>query len=233
MTALLSAEGVTVSYGGVPAIRDVSVSVAAGEVVSILGPNGAGKTTTLLALAGELPLDGGGVVWNGSHRRTPLHKRARGGLAFVADDRSVFMDLTARDNLRVGRCSVSKALAFAPELEAHLDRRAGLLSGGQQQLLTLARALGREPVVLLADEPSLGLAPKIVDRLLQTVRAAADRGIGVVLVEQHVRKALKVSDRVCVLQNGAVAFQGSAADARDQAAEIEAGYFAPTRPGPD
>jgi len=227
---LISAHDLTVSYNGVPAVRDVSLEVRAGEVVVVLGSNGAGKTTTVLALAGELPPSGGHVEFHGEPTTAQLHTRARAGLALIADDKSVFMDMTARDNLRVGGCAAEQVEELAPELVAHLDRRTGLLSGGQQQILTVARALARKPTVLLADELSQGIAPLVVDRLYATVRRAADEGLGVLLVEQQVRRALTVADRVYVLANGRVDFSGTAEEARSAAGRIEAAYLAGDAP---
>jgi ABC-type branched-subunit amino acid transport system ATPase component len=129
-------------------------------------------------------------------------------MGFIGDDRSVFMEMSAQDNFRVGRCSIDRALEFAPELVDHRTRRTGLLSGGQQQILTVARALARQPIVLLADELSLGLAPMVIDRLLGIVRKATESGLGVVLVEQQVRKVLAYADRVYVMRNGRIVETG-------------------------
>jgi branched-chain amino acid transport system ATP-binding protein len=206
-----------VGYHGVPVVRDLDMRVDRGEVVALLGPNGVGKTTTLLTLSGELSPIAGEVIWRGLGTKAPLYKRARQGLSLVTEDRSVFMGLSTADNIHLGRIPAGRALAVFPELEALMRSRAGLLSGGEQQMLAIARALGRDPKLLLVDELSLGLAPLIVQRLLQAVRrAATDRGTGVLLVEQHVPRALSVADRVYVMQRGKIALQGSAKDvARD------------------
>jgi branched-chain amino acid transport system ATP-binding protein len=223
--AVLQAQGVRVGYGAIPVVHGLDLEVRPGEVVALLGPNGAGKSTTLLALAGELPVQAGEIRWKGEHVSTPLHRRARAGLGFVPEERSIVGSMTTRQNLRIGRVDAADVLVVFPELTDHLDRRAGLLSGGQQQMLSLARALARRPDVLLADELSLGLAPQAVTRLLGAVRAAADRGLGVLLVEQHVRKALQVADRVHLLHQGRITWSGTAAQARDQHAVLEASYL--------
>src|SRR2546423_9000571 len=142
------------------------------------------------------------------------------------------MRLTARENLRVGCRDIEPALELFPELRARLDVRAGLLSGGEQQMLTLARALARRPTLLLADELSLGLAPLAVRRLLDAVRAAADQGVGVLLVEQHVSKALQIADRVYVLRRGRMRMSGTAAELSGRLGEIETSYLATGQSGP-
>lgn len=218
--------GLAAGYGAQPVVHDVEIEVHPGEVVTLLGPNGAGKTTTLLALAGELPPLAGHVELDGAPTRTPLHRRARNGLTFVTEEKSVFMGLSTRDNLRVGGVRVQDALALFPELERRLDVRGGLLSGGEQQMLTLARALARRPRLLLADELSMGLAPLIVQRLLEAVRAAADeQGTAVLLVEQHVRKALRYADRVYVMRRGRIELSGTAAEMATRIDEIEDQYL--------
>lgn len=225
-TPALEARGLTVGYGSRPVVHGVDLVVHSGEVVALLGPNGAGKTTTLLALAGELPLQGGEVRLNGAPTKAPLHRRARHGLAFVMEERAVFKRLSALENLRVGGVDPQVALRLFPELEKRLSLRGGLLSGGEQQMLTLARALSRNPKLLLADELSLGLAPLVVRRLLEAVRTAADeQGTGVLLVEQHVRKALQYADRVYVMRRGRIELSGTAAEMRGRLAEIEDSYL--------
>ncbi len=232
MAVLVEAEGLEAGYGSVVVVRDLDLRVNAGEVVALLGPNGAGKSTTLLTLSGDLPPLGGTVRWSGEATKAPLHARARRGLSLVTEERSVFMRLTARENLRVGCRDIEPALELFPELRARLDVRAGLLSGGEQQMLTLARALARRPTLLLADELSLGLAPLAVRRLLDAVRAAADQGVGVLLVEQHVSKALQIADRVYVLRRGRMRMSGTAAELSGRLGEIETSYLATGQSGP-
>jgi branched-chain amino acid transport system ATP-binding protein len=228
--ALLACRDLSAGYGPVVITRDVNLHVGPGEVVALLGPNGAGKTTTLLTLAGELPPIGGEVLFDGQPTRAPLHRRARRGLAFVSEERSVFMRLSGNANLRVGGVSTKSAVDLFPELERHLRRSAGLLSGGEQQMLTLARAFGRKPRVLLVDELSLGLAPLIVERLLSKIREVATaENIGVLLVEQHVHRALAIADRAYVMQRGTVVLEGTADEIKDRIDALEQAYL--TGPG--
>jgi branched-chain amino acid transport system ATP-binding protein len=225
VTPLLEVTGLRAGYGKVEVVHGIDLEVHAGEVVALLGPNGAGKTTTLTTVAGELPPLAGDVRLLDCDAGDPLHVRARKGLAMVTQERAVLMELTAAENLRVSRCDLDRAVELFPELEVHLDRRVGLLSGGQQQMLALARCLARPSRLLLVDELSLGLAPLIVERLLRAVRTAADEGLGVLLVEQHVHQALATADRVLVLRRGVVELDGSAADLRGRVGEIEAAYL--------
>jgi branched-chain amino acid transport system ATP-binding protein len=228
---LLEARDLTAGYGDLAAVRGVDIRVCPGEVIALFGPNGAGKTTTLLTMAGELPPLGGEVRWLGAPTRAPLHHRVRQGMAFVPEERSVVAGLTTRDNLLLGRGGVAGALAIFPELGSLLARRAGLLSGGEQQMLTLARSLAMRPKLLLADELSLGLAPLIVKRLLETIRSAADeRGVGVLLVEQQARRALTVADRWYLLRSGEIVATG---DRDSDWSEVEQAYLAgaPGKPG--
>jgi sulfate-transporting ATPase len=225
VTAVLEADGLRAGYGKVEIVRDLSLRVDEGEVVALLGPNGAGKTTTISTLSGELRALGGEVRFLGARTEAPMHVRARNGLGLVSQERAVLMDLTARENLRVSRCDLDRAVALFPELEPHLERRVGLLSGGQQQMLALARCLARRCRLLLVDELSLGLAPLVVDRLLQAVRAAADEGTAVLLVEQHIHKALSVADRVLVMTRGAIGLEGDATELAGRLDDIQDAYL--------
>jgi branched-chain amino acid transport system ATP-binding protein len=226
MTAALQLAGLTVGWGAVPVVHDLDIQVDAGEVVALLGPNGAGKSTTIMAIAGALTPTSGTIRLGGASLTGPPHRRARRGLSIVPEGRSVFMGLSTSTNLSLGRGSTERALELFPELVPLLDRRAGLLSGGEQQILTLARALASRPKVLVVDELSLGLAPMVVRRLLDAVRTAADRdGVGVLLVEQHARQALALADRGYVLRRGRVELEGAASDLLHRINEIEATYL--------
>ena len=223
---VIEARNLSAGYSGLAAVRDLDLHVRPGEVVGLLGANGAGKTTTMLALSGELAPMSGEVRFMGEVSRGSLAKRARQGLALVTEEKSVFMRLTAAENLRLGRGGVERALEIFPQLREHLGRRAGLLSGGQQQILTLARALAADPGILLVDELSLGLAPIIVQQLFEVIRRAADeRGVGVLLVEQHVRSALEVADRLYILQRGRCVLQGTANELRESLDVVERSYL--------
>ena len=227
----IECKGMSAGYGSMAVVRELDLHVEAGEVVALLGANGAGKTTTLLTLAGELPPLAGEVWLHGVPTEAPMHTRCRNGMSFLPEERSVIMGLTTHDNLRLADVSPSSAVDLFPELGPLMRRTAGLLSGGEQQMLSLARALGRDPEVLLADELSLGLAPKVVNRLLESVRRAADqRGVAVLLVEQHVRRVLKHADRVYVMERGRVGVAGTVTEVQAQLQDIEAAYLSAPSP---
>jgi branched-chain amino acid transport system ATP-binding protein len=227
---LLECRALAAGYGAVAVVRDLDLRVEPGEVVALIGPNGAGKTTTLLALSGELPAISGEVVFRGAVTKAPLFRRARQGMGFVTEERSVFMSLTAEENFRIAGVSPADAVDLFPELEPLMGRTAGLLSGGEQQMLTLARAVARAPKLLLVDELSLGLAPVVVKRLLRTVRRiASERSTGILLVEQHVRQALHIADRVYVMQRGRIVISGSAEEVHGRIDEVEATYLSGPR----
>lgn len=223
---VLEVTGLCAGYGPQPVVKDLDLIVEPGEIVALFGANGAGKTTTLMAISGVLPTTSGTVRIGGEVTTSPLFERARRGLSFVTEERSVFKGLTVAENLQVGDTTIEDALALFPELGKRLNVRAGLISGGEQQMLSLARALGRKPALLLADELSLGLAPIVVTRLFVALRAAAsEAGTGVLLVEQHVRKALRYVDRVYVLRRGRVVMSLTAADAHKHVQDIENAYL--------
>jgi branched-chain amino acid transport system ATP-binding protein len=224
--ALLEAEALYAGYAGMAVVRNLELTVHPGEIIALIGANGAGKTTTLLTLSGDLAPISGNVKFFGAPTRAPLHRRARRGLSLVTEERSVFMRLTVAENLRVAGCEFEPAFALFPELSRLVGKKAGLLSGGEQQMLTLARALVRKPKILLVDELSLGLAPLIVERLLQTLRDAADQEqIGVLMVEQHVRQALDVADRAYVMRRGVAQLSGPCSELKGRLSEIEASYL--------
>ena len=225
-TVALAASGLSAGYNKHPFLRDIDLEVRAGEVLALIGPNGAGKTTCLNALAGVLTPLAGTVEMAGVARRDGFENRARDGLALVAEERSVFMRLTVKQNLVVAGAAPDGAFTLFPELESLASRRVGLLSGGEQQMLALAMAIGRTPKVLLIDELSLGLAPLIVNRLLGVVRDAADTGeVAIVLVEQKFELALAVADRVMALRDGTITINGPTAEVAQRVRELENSYL--------
>lgn len=231
MTALLSVRGLAAGYDGVAVARDVDLHVAAGEVVALLGPNGAGKSTTLLTIAGALAPIGGEVHFDSARiDGRPAYAVARRGLCLVPEGRSVFAALTTEENLRLGARGGSVTLAHVydlfPALAALAPRRAGLLSGGEQQMLAVGRALLTDPKLLVVDELSLGLAPIIVERMLPVLRAAtAEAGRALLIVEQHVSMALDIADRVYVLAHGELVLVEDAAELRRHPERLTQSYF--------
>ena len=221
----LTVEGLLVSYGGVPAVRDVSFDVAAGEIVGLIGPNGAGKSTTLHAIVGLVRAQRGDVALGGrSLRGRSPEAVARAGVALVPEGRRLFAELTVEENLRLGlaarangsvREALAEVFALFPVLEDFRKRSAGALSGGQQQQLAIARALVAKPKVLLLDEPSLGLAPTIVDLVFSTLAQIRDRGLAILLVEQRAQRTVALADRTHVLANGELRLHLTPQDAGD------------------
>ncbi|CUU59257.1 branched-chain amino acid transport system ATP-binding protein [Parafrankia irregularis] len=231
MTTRLECAGLTGGHGSATAFRDVDLTVEEGTVLALLGPNGAGKTTLLLTLAGLLPAKAGTVAVDGATLRGGRPALAnRTGVVLVPDNRCLFTTLTVEENLRTAARRTGPKprtmLEVFPELDKRWDVPAGALSGGEQQMLVMARALIQRPRVLLVDELSMGLAPLVVESLFETVgRIASDHGCAVVLVEQHVRIALEVADQAVILNRGSIVLRSPARELAAAPEQLEAAYF--------
>jgi branched-chain amino acid transport system ATP-binding protein len=228
---VIRASGLVKIYGKLRALDGLDLAVPEGTILGLLGPNGAGKTTTLSTIAGLIQPIEGEVLFDGSSigGRAP-DRLAREGMSMVPEDRALFFDLTSRENLRLAKrgdsMTEAEILQMLPELEKCLSRRAGVLSGGEQQMLTLARGLMSRPRLLLVDEMSLGLAPVIVERLMPVLRhTAQEHGTGVLFVEQHVPQALELADRAYVMVNGRLILDGTAAELKSRRDLLEASYL--------
>jgi ABC-type branched-subunit amino acid transport system ATPase component len=218
---LLAAKGISSGYGEIPVLRDVTVAVKEGETIAILGSNGAGKTTLLRTLAGLNRCSSGMIEFAGRRaEKLPAEERARLGLVLVPEGRQVFPDLNVFENLMLGGINLGRAeaearaeqlLARFPRLVERRHQRAGLLSGGEQQMLAIARGLIAKPKILMLDEPSLGLAPLVVDEVYAWLAALKEEGLTILLADQLAPLALSVADRAYVLQRGSIQFEGEAA----------------------
>jgi branched-chain amino acid transport system ATP-binding protein len=221
---MLKLESVSISYGAIQAVREVSIDVPKGEVVTIIGANGAGKSTLLKSIVGLESVGSGRVVFDGEDiTTTPAHRRTGMGVALSPEGRGVFADQSVRDNLLLGAYSkradasrtdqkIEESFALFPRLRERQEQFAGTLSGGEQQMLAIARALMSEPKLLLLDEPSLGLAPLIIRDIFNTIRALRETGLTILLVEQMANQALGVADRAYVLETGRITLQGKGSD---------------------
>ncbi|MEW6676914.1 MAG: ABC transporter ATP-binding protein [Pseudomonadota bacterium] len=224
--SLLTVKGLKVAYGGIQAVRGIDLEVAQGELVCLIGSNGAGKSSTLKGLMGLVP-HAGSVRFDGEVlNHSPTHAIAARGMALVPEGRGIFGRLTVAENLEMGaytrrdragiRADLARAYDLFPRLDERKNQLAGTLSGGEQQMLAIARALMGRPRLLLLDEPSMGLAPLMVAKIYETIRAVAAEGVTLLLVEQNAHLALQVSQRAYVMESGAVTLTGAAADlARD------------------
>jgi branched-chain amino acid transport system ATP-binding protein len=227
VTALLRAEGLQLAYGEISACRDVSLHVGQGEIVTLIGANGAGKSTTLRAVAGALLPRAGSIHFRGHDiTRLPSYERTKLGISLVPEGRRVFPFLTARENLELGafkyrkegakvRSLMDKVFDMFPRLRERRSQYAGTLSGGEQQMLALGRAIMSEPHLICLDEPSLGLAPMVVQDIFRTIKAINAAGTSVLLVEQNARYALETASRGYVLQTGSIIASGPCATLRN------------------
>ena len=232
---LLKVSGLKVSYGGIEAVKGVDFEVREGELVSLIGSNGAGKTTTMKAITGTLPLASGDIDYLGqSIRGQGAWDLVKKGLAMVPEGRGVFTRMTIAENLQMGAYIRSDASAIAddmdkvyatfPRLKERRDQLAGTLSGGEQQMLAMGRALMSRPRVLLLDEPSMGLSPIMVDKIFEVIREVSAQGVTVLLVEQNASRALQIADRGYVMESGLITLTGEARKMLDDP-QVRAAYL--------
>lgn len=233
MNALLQISGLRVHYSEIEAVKGIDLTINEGRITTLLGANGAGKSTTLLALSGLLQSSAGSINFAGIElRNLPPHKILAHGLVQVPEGREILTTLTVKENLLLGAyrrrenheiaVDLESMLQVFPLLRARLDGAAGNLSGGEQQMLAIARALMARPKLLLLDEPSMGLAPLLVQEIFKILRSLNARGLTILLVEQNVREALKIADYGYVMENGTIALSGPSADLLDNPKVIEA-----------
>ena len=222
-TPILQLRDVKVAYGAIEAVKGIDLELAAGELVSLIGANGAGKTTTLNAIAGTLGISAGELLYDGKRiEKLPAHKRLRQGLALVPEGRGIFTRLTVEENLRMGaycrrdsdaiEADLERVFTMLPRVKERLQQVAGTLSGGEQQMVAIGRALLSRPKLLLLDEPSMGLAPLVVEKIFEVIRSVAAEGVTILLVEQNANLALEFSQRAYVMESGKITLTGSGAD---------------------
>ena len=230
--SLLTVNNLQIAYGGIQAVKGISFEVNAGELVSLIGANGAGKTSTLNCLGGLLKPAGGEILYQGkSLLSIPIHDRVKHGLALVPEGRGIFSKLTVAENLRMGayhrqlhESELDQAFERFPRLYERKTQLAGTLSGGEQQMLAIVRALLSKPKLLLLDEPSMGLAPIMVEKIFATISEVTQEGVAVLLVEQNAKAALALAQRAYVMESGVISLEG---DAKDLAADsrVRAAYL--------
>lgn len=218
---MLAVRAMAIAYGTIVAVRGVDLDVGAGELVAVIGANGAGKTTSLRGIVGALPVRGGSIRFEGEDiTRLPVHERVRRGMSLVPEGRGIFARLTVAENLDMGaylrrdaagvRADIERGYALFPRLGERRSQLAGTLSGGEQQMLAIARALMARPRLLLLDEPSMGLAPLVTQRIFDTIRAISAERVSILLVEQNARAALELASRAYVMEAGRVVLAGAA-----------------------
>ena len=221
--ALLEIKGLKVAYGGIQAVKGIDFEVRAGELVSLIGANGAGKTTTLKAITGMQPITDGQIVYQGRPvQGRGSHELVRQGLAMVPEGRGVFTRMIITENLLMGayirrdkkgiETDIERVFAIFPRLKERRDQLAGTMSGGEQQMLAMGRAMMCNPKLLLLDEPSMGLSPIMVDKIFEVVSDIAGQGVTILLVEQNAKRALQLAQRGYVMDSGTVSMAGSASD---------------------
>ena len=232
---MLAISGLRVSYGGIQAVKGIDLEIRSGELVTLIGANGAGKTTTLKAVMGLLPPAGGEIHYLGNALAgKPTHRMLRDGLAMVPEGRGVFARMSIVENLRMGayvrtdeagiRSDIERMFVTFPRLKERAGQLAGTLSGGEQQMLAMARALMGKPRLLLLDEPSMGLSPLMVEKIFEVVREIRSHGMTILLVEQNARLALQAADRGYVMESGLITTTGNAAQMLDDP-KVRAAYL--------
>ncbi len=233
--ALLQVSGLKVAYGGIEAVKGITFEVREGELVSLIGSNGAGKTTTMKAITGSLPLNGGQIAYLGrSVQGQGAWDLVKQGLAMVPEGRGVFTRMTITENLQMGAYvrrdtagiadDLDKVFGIFPRLKERHSQLAGTLSGGEQQMLAMGRALMSRPRLLLLDEPSMGLSPIMVDKIFEVIRDVAAQGVTLLLVEQNASRALAIADRAYVMESGLISMSGTGGDLL-QDARVRAAYL--------
>lgn len=233
--AILSLHDVKIAYGAIQAVRGINLHVNPGELVTLIGANGAGKTTTLNAIAGTLKIAEGQILYQGEPvHKIPAHQRLRKGLALVPEGRGIFTRLTVEENLQLGAFTrndtdqigedMEKIFTMLPRVKERLHQVAGTLSGGEQQMVAISRAILSRPKLLLLDEPSMGLAPQVVEQIFGVIRSVVEAGVAVLLVEQNAHIALEFSDRGYVMDTGDITLSGSGADLLDDP-RVRAAYL--------
>ncbi|MBN3727575.1 ABC transporter ATP-binding protein [Burkholderia sp. Ac-20379] len=233
--AMLKISDLKVNYGGIQAVKGVDMEVRQGELVTLIGANGAGKTTTMKAITGLKPFSGGDITYEGkSIKGVPAHELLKRGLAMVPEGRGIFARMSILENMQMGaylrkdtdgiKSDIERMFGFFPRLRERATQYAGTLSGGEQQMLAMARAIISKPKLLLLDEPSMGLSPIMVEKIFEVVREISKEGLTVLLVEQNARLALQAADRGYVMDSGTVTMEGNAKDMLDDP-KVRAAYL--------